>query len=84
MSQTANSGDAEISLLFYDDIIKLDKIDIRAKKEKKQITIRRAKDLYGKIRTDTISIEVLTNYVVKYLRDSYIIFLKRNTSKSAR
>jgi hypothetical protein len=27
MSQTANSGDAEISLLFYDAIIKLDKIE---------------------------------------------------------
>ena len=59
MSQTANSGDAEISLLFYDAIIKLGKIDIRAKKEKKQITIRLAKDLDGKIRTDSISIEIV-------------------------
>ena len=67
------------SLLFYDAIIKLEKIDIRAKKEKKQITIELAKDLDGKIRTDTISIEIVNQlrgkvserFVHNYLEEKY-------------
>ncbi|MBV9176507.1 MAG: hypothetical protein JO297_05670 [Nitrososphaeraceae archaeon] len=60
MSESENNNtDAEISLLFNDAITKLDKIDAEAKQEKKQIIIQLAKDLERKIRTDTISIEIV-------------------------
>ena len=59
MIQNSNSGDKEISLLFNDARDKLDGIDKEAKKEKKQVIIQLAKDLDGKILTDTISIEIV-------------------------
>ena len=49
----------EISLLFEDARIKLDKTDEQAKKEKKNIVKDLAKDLEGKIPIDTICIEIV-------------------------
>jgi hypothetical protein len=50
--------DAETSLLFEDAIEKLDKIDVHANDSKKQIVRELAKNLEGKIPTDTISMEI--------------------------
>jgi hypothetical protein len=44
--------EAEISSLFKDAIFNLEKIDIQAKNEKKQIIIHLAKDLEGTVPTD--------------------------------
>jgi hypothetical protein len=51
--------ESEVSLLFNDARTKLDNIDGQTKKEKKQVIIRLAKELEGKIFTDTISIEIV-------------------------
>lgn len=55
----ASNDEAEVSLLFEDAKAKLEKIDVQAEKEKKQIIIQLAKDLEEKIPTDTISIEIV-------------------------
>lgn len=59
-----SNEEADVSLLFEDAKAKLEKIDVQAEKEKKQIIIRLARDLEGKIPTDSISIEI-----VNQLRD---------------
>jgi hypothetical protein len=59
MSQNANNTEAEISSLFRDALSKLDKIDAQAERERKEIVKNLAKDLEGKIATDTISIEIV-------------------------
>lgn len=59
MSQTPNLIDEGISVLVDDAITKLDKVDAQAKQEKKQIIIQLAKDLEGKIPTETISIKIV-------------------------
>jgi hypothetical protein len=51
--------DEEISYLFENARSKLDKIDAHTQKEKKQIVKDLAKDLEGKIPTDTICIEIV-------------------------
>jgi hypothetical protein len=53
------SYDETISSLFQDAVVKLDKVDAQAKESKKQIIIDLAKNLEGKIPTDTISIEII-------------------------
>jgi hypothetical protein len=53
------SYDETISSLFQDAVVKLDKVDTQAKESKKQIIIDLAKNLEGKIPTDTISIEII-------------------------
>jgi hypothetical protein len=49
----------ELSAVFEEAKSKLDSIDIRAKNEKKQVIVQLAKDLEGKVPTDTISIEIV-------------------------
>jgi hypothetical protein len=49
----------ELYAVFEEAKSKLDNIDIRAKNEKKQVIIQLAKDLEGKVPTDTISIEIV-------------------------
>jgi hypothetical protein len=49
----------ELSAFFEEAKSKLDSIDIRAKNEKKQVIVQLAKDLEGKVPTDTISIEIV-------------------------
>ena len=51
--------DAEVSGLFEDARDKIEKIDAKAKHQKKQIVIDLAKDLEDKIRTDTICMEII-------------------------
>ena len=53
------SYDETISSLFRDAVVKLDKVDAQAKESKKQIIVDLAKNLEGKIPTDTISIEII-------------------------
>ena len=59
MASNDETNEAEISSLFNDARDKLDGINKEAKKEKKQVIIQLAKDLDGKIPTDTISIEIV-------------------------
>jgi hypothetical protein len=59
LASNNETNEAEISLLFEDAKVKLDKIDAQKQKEKKQIIIQLAKDLEGKIPTDIISIEIV-------------------------
>jgi hypothetical protein len=54
------NSDAEISSLFQDAIVKLEKIKANANQQKKQIVVELAKDLEGKIPTDTICMEIVT------------------------
>ena len=49
----------EVSRLFKDAIIKIDQIDKQAKKEKKNIVKDLARDLEGKIRLETICVEII-------------------------
>jgi len=51
--------EAETSLLFEDAIEKIEKVDIQANESKKQIIINLAKNLEGRIPTDTISMEIV-------------------------
>jgi hypothetical protein len=53
------SYDETISSLFRDAVVKLDKVDAQAKESKKHIIVDLAKNLEGKIPTDTISIEII-------------------------
>ena len=59
LTSNNETNQAEISLFFEDAKAKLDKIDAQKQKEKKQIITQLAKDLEGKIATDTISIEIV-------------------------
>lgn len=52
MATNQGTCEAEISSLFKDAIFNLEKIDIPAKNEKKQIIIHLAKDLEGTVPTD--------------------------------
>ena len=52
--------DVEISNLFQDAIVKLEKIKAYANQQKKQVVIELAKNLEGKIATDTICMEIVT------------------------
>ncbi len=49
----------QLCAVFEEAKSKLDNIDTRAKSEKKQVIIQLAKDLEGKVPTDTISIEIV-------------------------
>jgi hypothetical protein len=49
----------QLSAVFEEAKSKLDSIDIRAKNEKKQVIVQLAKDLEGKVPTDTVSIEIV-------------------------
>jgi hypothetical protein len=49
----------QLCAVFEEAKSKLDNIDARAKNEKKQVIIQLAKDLEGKVPTDTISIEIV-------------------------
>ncbi len=51
--------DAEISILIQDAIVKLKKIRAYANQQKKQVVIELAKNLEGKIATDTICMEIV-------------------------
>ncbi len=51
--------DAEVSGLFEDARDELEKIDANAERQKKEIVIDLAKDLEGKIPTDTICMEII-------------------------
>ena len=51
--------DAEVSGLFEDARDELEKIDANAERQKKQIVIDLAKDLEGKIPTDSICMEII-------------------------
>jgi hypothetical protein len=57
--QNSRSGEHEISILFQGAIKKLDKIDTAAKKEKTHVVQDLAKNLEGKIPTETIAIEIV-------------------------
>ena len=59
MQKVKETLDAEISPLFDNAREKLDKTDKLAKETKKQIIIDLAKNLEGKIPTDTISMEIV-------------------------
>jgi hypothetical protein len=59
LASNDETNEAGISSLFNDARDKLDGINKEAKKEKKQVIIQLAKDLDGKIPTDTISIEIV-------------------------
>jgi hypothetical protein len=74
--------DAETSFLFVDAIEKLDKIDVQTKDSKKQIGVRAneskkqivrdlAKNLEGKIPTDTICMEI-TNHLSGRVSDRFV------------
>lgn len=52
MATNQGTCETEISSLFKDAIFNLEKIDIQAKNEKKQIITQLAKDLDGTIPTD--------------------------------
>jgi hypothetical protein len=52
--------DEEISSLFQDAIVKLEEIKEHTNQQKKQIVVELAKDLEGKIPTDTICMEIVT------------------------
>ena len=54
------NSDAEISMLFQDAIVKLEEIKAYSNQQKKQIVVELAKDLEGKIPTDTICMEIVT------------------------
>jgi hypothetical protein len=57
--QNSIEQEEELSVLFENARINLDKVDEQAKKEKKQIVKDLAKDLEGKIPIGTICIEII-------------------------
>jgi hypothetical protein len=59
MTQPERSNEKEISLCFQAAITKLDRVDADAKEKKTQIVKDLAKDLEGKIRTDSICNEIV-------------------------
>ena len=52
--------DEEISSLFQDAMVKLEEIEDNANQQKKQIVVELAKNLEGKIPTDTICMKIVT------------------------
>lgn len=58
-NQSLQSTEQEISVLFQAAAIKLDKIDTHAKGQKIKVVQELARDLEGKIPTDTIAIEIV-------------------------
>jgi hypothetical protein len=59
LRQNSKSTEQEISLLFQAAIVKLDKIEAHAKKDKTQVIQDLARGLEGKIPTDTIALEIV-------------------------
>jgi hypothetical protein len=58
-NQNAIEREAEISQLFKNAIIKIDQVDKQADRKKKEIVKDLARDLEGKIRLDTICMEIV-------------------------
>lgn len=77
--QNTIEHEEEISRLFENAIIKIDEIDKQAKKEKKNIVKGLARDLEGKIRPETVCIEIINQlrgrvserFIRKCLEDKY-------------
>ena len=65
------NSDAEISVLFKDARDKLEKIDVHAKQQKKQIVVELAKSLEGKIPTDAICMKI-TNQLLGRVSERFI------------
>jgi hypothetical protein len=87
--QNAIEHEDEISQLFKNAIIKIDEIDKQAKKEKKSIVKDLARDLEGKIRQETICIEIVNQlcgrvserFIRECLEDKYKQQSRANNAK---
>ena len=77
------SQDDEIDSLFDDARRKLDTVEKESKDKKKQIVVDLAKNLEGKIPTDTIAIEIVNqlrgSVSERFVRDVFLKNINKNT-----